>query len=93
MSEMYQRRLGLEAKIAEKASKDEGFRKALKDNPKETIKKDFGMTLPVNLDVKIVEETPNVVYLRIPARPDELSDDLLSKVSGGDSSGCGCFCY
>lgn len=68
--------------IVKKAQSDKGLRKALVDNPKETLGQ-LGVKVPEDVEVKVVEESPKVVYLVLPVNPDELTEEQLDGVSGG----------
>ncbi|MCL6612921.1 MAG: NHLP leader peptide family RiPP precursor [Peptococcaceae bacterium] len=72
-----------EEQIIKKAQSDEDFRKALKDNPKEALGQ-LGVQLPAEIEVKVVEESPEVLYLVLPADPGELTVEQLDRVAGGD---------
>ena len=72
----------LEKEIIKKAQSDKDFKKALVDNPKGTLGK-LGVQVPENVEVKVVEESANVVYLVLPYNPDELTDEQLNTVAGG----------
>src|SRR5512136_869182 len=76
----------VEGELATKAWKDEAFMKALKANPKATIAKEYGVQIPDNVEVEVIEETPNKLYLRLPPNPAsmELSDEQLEAVAGGE---------
>lgn len=69
-------RKGLEAEIIAKAWEDEQFRQELISNPKEAIAKTLGTKLPENQEVRVVQETPNNLYLVLPVKPD---DTLVSE--------------
>lgn len=70
--------------IIARAMHDDAYRQELLVNPKQAIHREFGKELPPGLDVRVVEEAPNVVYLVLPARrASELSDDELAAVAGG----------
>lgn len=70
--------------IIAKAMQDDDYRRELLVNPKQAIHREFGKELPPGLDVRVVEEAANVVYLVLPARPvTELSDHDLAAVAGG----------
>jgi hypothetical protein len=79
-------RESVEGELAVKAWKDEAFMKALKANPKTTIAKEYGVQIPGNIEVEVIEETPNKLYLRLPPNPAsmELSDEQLETVAGGE---------
>jgi len=53
-------------KIIAKAVKDEDFKKRLEKSPEETIKKDFGLEIPVGMKIKVIEDTETVRHLLIP---------------------------
>jgi hypothetical protein len=63
----------LEAEIIAKAWEDERFRQELLSNPKEAITKTLGAKLAENLEVRVVQETPNSLYLVLPVKPDNTS--------------------
>ena len=72
------------AAIIAKALKDDGYREELLANPKNAIQQEFGKELPLGLEVRLVEESANVVYLVLPPKPVvELSDADLQAVAGG----------
>jgi hypothetical protein len=66
-------RKGLEAEIIAKAWEDERFRQELLSNPKEAIAKTLGTKLVENLEIRVVQETPNNLYLVLPVKPDRTS--------------------
>jgi len=69
-------RKNLEAEIIAKAWEDERFRQELISNPKEAIAKTLGAKLAENLEIKVVQETPNNLYLVLPVKP---NDTVVSK--------------
>lgn len=66
-----------------KALKDENFRKELLADPKTVVEKEMGKLkegtkLPASLEIKVIEQPANVLYLVLPAMSDDkLSDDQL----------------
>ena len=76
----------VEAELASKAWRDPDFMEELRTNPKAVIAKEYGVQLPDALELKVIEETPNTLYLRIPPNPSELelSDEQLEMVAGGE---------
>jgi hypothetical protein len=62
-------RKDLEAEIIAKAWEDEGFRQELLSNPKQVIAKTLGTKLEENIEVRVVQETPNNLYLVLPVSP------------------------
>jgi hypothetical protein len=48
---------------------DDRYREELLANPKSAIQQEFGKELPLGLEVRVVEESANVVYLVLPPKP------------------------
>lgn len=72
------------AAIVARAQEDEGYHEELLANPKTAIQEAFGKELPLGLEVRVVEESPTIVYLVLPPRRTaELSDADLQGVVGG----------
>jgi hypothetical protein len=64
-------RKDLEAEIIAKAWGDERFRQELLSNPKEAIAKTLGAKLAENLEIRVVQETPDNLYLVLPVKPND----------------------
>ncbi|NLI13979.1 NHLP leader peptide family RiPP precursor [Pelotomaculum propionicicum] len=75
-------RKDLKEQIIKKALSDKDFKEVLVNNPKEAIGR-LGVQLPEDVEVKVVEESPGVVYLVLPVEPGGLTDDQLGDVAGG----------
>jgi hypothetical protein len=75
-----------EAKLIAKAQVDASFRQALLNNSKATIEKELGSIMPEGLQVKVVEETSDTLYLVLPAVEDALSEAELDNIAGGSLS-------
>lgn len=75
-------------KIVVKAWTDEEFRMRLMSDPK-CVFKENGIDVPDNVEIKVVENTNNVVHLTLPPKPKEvdLSDKELEKIAGGCTGG------
>jgi hypothetical protein len=78
----------LEQHLIEKAMKDESFRKQLIENPGAAIEAETGMKIPDNIQIKVLEEGPQTVYIVLPQLPIqnnemELSEAELESVAGG----------
>lgn len=61
---------------------DETFKQKLIADPVATLQAE-GVVLPRAQSVKVVENTDQVTHLVIPAKPADLSDADLDRVSGG----------
>ena len=76
----------LQALLIEKSMKDDDFRSRLLSNPKATIEAETGQLYPPEVQVKIVEDDPDVLVFHIPKMPavasGELSDAELEMVVG-----------
>ncbi len=77
----------LEKEIIKKAQSDNNFKKFLMEKPHEAIAQ-FGVQVPGEVEVRVVEESAKVVYLVLPVNPDELTDKLLDAVAGGVMDPC-----
>jgi hypothetical protein len=80
-----------EKQIIVKALKDAAFREELKKDPKGILHRELqnvkaGITLPDNLKVTVVEETPDHIYLRLPVAPSStMNEKELAGMTGGSS--------
>jgi hypothetical protein len=93
-------RAEMERKLIERSLEDEDFRQRLLDDPKGTIEHDLGSRLPESIEVRVVEESAQTIYLVLPSRSAdaqgrELADQELEEVSGGATNywsptACGC---
>lgn len=68
--------------VIRKAQVDQDFKKSLIDNPKAALCQ-LGVKLPEDVVVKVVEESSKVLYLVLPAKPEELTEEQLDLVAGG----------
>jgi hypothetical protein len=69
-------------KVIARAWSDQLFKERLLRDPAKALKEN-GIKVPEGEAVKVVENTPKMVHLVLPARPDELSDEELDQVAGG----------
>ena len=87
MTQQKKGRRELESELIAKAWKDEAFKQELINNPKAVYTRELGQQLPENLIIRVVEETADTIYLALPRSPqvsEELSDEALEAVAGGN---------
>jgi hypothetical protein len=72
-------------RIITKAWADDAFKNKLLSDPAATLRAE-GVEVPTGLDVRVLEDTAEVVHYVLPRRPGELSDVELDGVAGGASS-------
>jgi hypothetical protein len=76
----------LEARIIAHAWKDSDFKQQLFSNPRAAIESFLEEPIPSNIEIKVVEESANTLYLVLPPQPvseAELSEDQLAAIAGG----------
>ncbi len=86
----------LEGRLIARAWKDEAFKQELLRDPKAVVEREAarlrpGASLPADLEVQVVEETPTTLFLVLPASPvarpgGDLSDADLEQVARGKRS-------
>ncbi|WP_019503702.1 NHLP leader peptide family RiPP precursor [Pleurocapsa sp. PCC 7319] len=81
----------LEAKIIAKAWQDELFKQELLNNPKAVFSQETGYSIPEEVEIQVVEESPTTLYMVLPAKPaivdeKEISQEQLETVAGGTIS-------
>jgi hypothetical protein len=87
-------RAELERRLIEKSLQDESLRQRLLADPRAALEEELGTRLPENIEVRVVEETADTIYLVLPSASPvgevgELSDQDLEAVAGGSSAGAG----
>jgi hypothetical protein len=76
-------------KVVAKAWGDHDFKAKLFADPK-TVLKENGVEIPEDVEFRVVENTEEVVHLILPPEPSEqLSEEELEKVAGGNAYLCG----
>jgi hypothetical protein len=88
MTTINQSRQEVEARLLTQAQQDPAFRQALINDPKGTLARFLGLTLPEGMKITVLEEEPGHHYLVLPPAPPSLDaiplDDLeLALVGGG----------
>ena len=78
-----------ERTIVQRSIENEEFRQRLLDDPKGTLEQELGRQLPEGVEVRVVEESADTIYLVLPSasalgdQGGELSDEELEAVAGG----------
>ena len=92
-------RVDIERKLIQRSMEDEDFRQRLLDDPKGTLEQELGTRLPDDVEVRVVEESADAIYLVLPSSASplggqggELSDRELEAVAGGDGGTWGDAC-
>jgi hypothetical protein len=83
-------RAEVERRLIQRSLQDEAFRQRLLADPRAAIEQELGSRLPESVEVRVVEETADTIYLWIPTasavgQGGELSDQELDAVAGGFS--------
>ncbi len=77
----------IEAHMIAQAWKNPAYKQELLNNSKAVIEREFGVKLPAEVTVQVLEESPNKLYFVIPNRPQEadanLTEEQLEAVAGG----------
>ena len=98
IQEMSQERLW--SQLVARAWADEGFKQRLLSDPRGVLT-EYGFDVPEGIEVRVLQDTPNVQHLVLPRSPEgELADEELvgtavaDSFSGicGFSGNCGCGC-
>jgi hypothetical protein len=78
-------RKDVEAHIIAQSWKDEAYKQEILSNSKTVIEREFGVQLPAEINVQVLEENPTTLYFVLPMRPisTELTEEQLETVAGG----------
>jgi hypothetical protein len=85
-------RAEMERTLVQRSLEDESFRQKLLDDPRGTVEQELGTQLPEGIEVRVVEESAQSIYLVLPSasllggEEGELSDQDLEAVAGGIES-------
>jgi hypothetical protein len=76
-------RKDLEIHLITRALKDEEFKRELIANPKAVIESELGTKLPDELEINVLEETEDTIYMVLPCNPyDGMSEEQLQASFG-----------
>ena len=78
----------MERTLVQRSLEDDSFRQRLLDDPKATVEQELETQLPEDVEVSVVEESADTIYLVLPSASPlvegvELSDRELEEVAGG----------
>jgi hypothetical protein len=84
-------RVEWERSLIQRSMEDEEFRQRLLEDPKGTLEQELGGRLAESVEVRVVEETADTIYLVLPSasrvgQGGEISDEALESVSGGEDT-------
>jgi hypothetical protein len=84
------RRTDVDRRLIQRSMEDDSFRQRLLDDPKGTIEQELGSRLPEGVEVRVVQESQQSIYLVLPrasavGEGGEISDQQLEAVAGGGS--------
>jgi len=76
-------RKDLEVHLITRALKDEGFKQELLANPKAVVEKELGTKFPEGIEINVLEETEDSLYMVLPSNPYEGLTESELKASLG----------
>jgi hypothetical protein len=76
-------RQDFERAVVERARSDRQFRAALISDPAAAVRQAFGVEIPPDVQLRVLEETPTTLYIVLPPEAEELSEEDLARVAGG----------
>jgi hypothetical protein len=76
-------RQDFEKDVILRAAAEPAFRQKLLADPKAALQATYGVELPPDLEISVLEETPSKFYLVLPAQTRGLTDEELAAVAGG----------
>ncbi len=91
-------RTEVERRLIQRSLQDDSFRQRLLDDPKAVVEQELGSRLPEGVEVRVVQESAQTIYLVLPSASPlgggvELSDRELEGVAGGwDAQTAGLTC-
>ena len=79
-----------ERTLVQRSLEDDSFRQRLLEDPKGTVEQELGSRLPEGVEVRVVEESADTIYLVLPfasavGERGEISEQELDAIAGGAS--------
>jgi hypothetical protein len=81
------KRAEIERRLIERSLQDEDFRQRLLEDPRGTLEQELGSRLPEGVEVRVVQESTDTIYLVLPSASavggegGEISDRDLERLS------------
>jgi hypothetical protein len=79
---LYDERRSIESELVEKALTDEVFRKSLIADPKGTVEKEWGVSLPAAMTIQVHQETRDQLHVVLPAAASASSELSSNELLG-----------
>jgi hypothetical protein len=84
-------RAEMERRLVQRSLEDDSFRQRLLADPKAAVEQELATQLPEDVQVSVVEESQQTIYLVLPSASPlgeggELSDEELEVVAGGSNT-------
>lgn len=76
-------RQDFEREIILRAREDPDFKQALLADARSAILNAYGVEIPPDVNLQVVQESLSTLYLVLPLQTDELTDEELAAVAGG----------
>lgn len=74
-------------KVVARAWEDDAYKARLKADPNGVLAEE-GLVVADGIELRVVENTDDVVYMTVPAAPsEELGDEALEAIAGGSTAG------
>ena len=92
LSDREQQNLQQDFKLAERALRDSSFRQALMTDPRGTLERELGASIPEGMTIHVHEETDNEIHIVLPTRELEANLDDVAPMLGDPKKSKCCTC-